>query len=184
MEAHALQSLYSYDFLSIWQDVEISGDNFLLPALRKVCETAEKVKDGEIQSSRSILHEILCNRFKDSFEVTNDSEYEAAVGTHDEQLMDMDTDDEDEKPVLITNEEIEASVARSSQTATEGRTYVKDEYPIALRKKYPILFAAKMEHEDILMTCARALDEKSDVSLVREAGDYLVEEVKPDTSEL
>ena len=41
-----------------------------------------------------------------------------------------------------------------------------------------------MQHEDILMTCARALDEKVDVSLVREAGTFLVEEVEPDTSDL
>jgi A1 cistron-splicing factor AAR2 len=41
------------------------------------------------------------------------------------------------------------------------------------RSRYPILFAAVQPHEDVLMTCARALEAAADVSLVREAAAYL-----------
>lgn len=34
------------------------------------------------------------------------------------------------------------------------------------------------------MTCSRALDAATDVSLVREAGTFLVEEVEPDVDEM
>jgi AAR2 protein len=43
----------------------------------------------------------------------------------------------------------------------------------AIRQRYPILAAAVLDTEDIVMTCARALDEAKDVSLVREAAAYL-----------
>lgn len=164
----------------------MSGGNFLLPALRKLCSNALKIKDGEIQASRYTLHQILVNRFKDSFDgdnVESDEELgmaNGAAGIDGKQAMEIDEDEED-APIVVTNEEIEASQARTSESPAANRHFPTEEYPLQLRKKYPVLFAAKMEHEDILMTCARALDEKTDVSLVREAGDYLVEEVEPET---
>ena len=58
------------------------------------------------------------------------------------------------------------SVGGTNQTAT---------VPNDIRVRYPILSAAIMPTEDIVMTCARALDEQNDVSLVREAAAYLEE---------
>lgn len=81
---------------------------------------------------------------------------------------DQDDDDED-GPVVIPEEEIEAFTARS----TEWKSYPQLQYSQSLRESYPLLFAAMMPQEDVLMTCARALDEAKDVSLVREAAAYL-----------
>jgi A1 cistron-splicing factor AAR2 len=39
--------------------------------------------------------------------------------------------------------------------------------------QYPFLFAAISNDEDIVMACARILDEQRDVTLVREAAAYL-----------
>ena len=44
-----------------------------------------------------------------------------------------------------------------------------------VKTAYPLLVASIMPQEDILMTCARALDDARDVSLVREAAAYLEE---------
>lgn len=41
------------------------------------------------------------------------------------------------------------------------------------RSLYPLLFAATLEHEDVLMACARILDESVDASLLREVTAYL-----------
>jgi A1 cistron-splicing factor AAR2 len=41
------------------------------------------------------------------------------------------------------------------------------------RGQYPFLFAAVSNDEDIIMACARILDEQRDVTLVREAAAYL-----------
>jgi len=92
-------------------------------------------------------------------------------------VWDADEDDDDEDgPVVVSSEEIEASMARMSASAGPGATSTTDAAAAnQLRKDYPLLAAAVMPSEDVLMTCARALDEKTDVSLVREAAAYLEE---------
>lgn len=178
----------------------MSGDNFLLPALEQLCSTALLVKDGPILTSRSTLYQILRNRFKTSFgnnsiagnnhDSTNESTQQVTSmevdNEYDNNQNNGDGDgDNDEAPIVVTTEEIEASMARSSQSpAITNKRYPIEQYPLEVQKKYPVLFAAKLEHEDIMMTCARALDEQNCVSLVREAGDYLVEEVEPQTEDL
>lgn len=183
----------------------MSGDNFLLPALKKLCQTVSTVNNPDLQSAGHNLYKVLKNRFVNAFDDDTKSDYDQINATvtypfgADESnnnelgrpypmdvVDDDDEDDDDDRPVVVPNEEVEASLSRlSQQSPSFGRkSQLKEEYPIAIQKKYPILFAAKMQHEDILMTCARALDEQSDVSLVREAGTYLVEEVEPDTSDL
>jgi A1 cistron-splicing factor AAR2 len=83
-------------------------------------------------------------------------------------------DDDDDGPVVVSSEEIEASFARSSSSFVTPITTTTDTMELlVLRKEYPLLAAAIMPNEDVLMTCARALDEKRDVSLVREAAEYL-----------
>ena len=62
----------------------------------------------------------------------------------------------------------------------EERQYAEkgEQYELNIRKRYPLLFAAMDStsfREDVLMTCARALDVANDASLVREAAAYLEE---------
>lgn len=81
-------------------------------------------------------------------------------------FSDVDFDDED-APVVVSLDDMEASMARQTLFP------VKQEYPDAHKRVYPLLFASMQLHEDIVMTCARVLDEKVDVSVVREAAAYL-----------
>lgn len=77
---------------------------------------------------------------------------------------------EDDAPAVVSIEDIDAAMARSPQQSTPMIAY-----PDSLRSKYPLLFASMMPHEDIMMTCARALDDQVDVSVVRQAAAYLEE---------
>lgn len=81
----------------------------------------------------------------------------------------MEDSDDDDAPVVVAAEEVQASLDRSSVVGKDARTDI----PIRIQNTYPLLVAAIMPHEDILMTCARALDEQKDVSLVRQAASYL-----------
>jgi len=84
--------------------------------------------------------------------------------------------DSDGGPVVVPSDEVEASFARSASTKLRPNVpSVPAEYSKQERETYQLLFAAKMEHEDILMACARILDAANDVSLVREAAAYLEE---------
>lgn len=165
-----------------FEDIEMSGDNFLVPALKKLCRTTAQIYDDEgMQAARTTLCRILENRFPNAFKSIDGNPRGPAPGSS----MQIDEEDDDEnRPVVVSNEEVEASAARLSQTPSKsGPTSTTDQYPPSVRSRYLVLFAAKLEHEDILMTCARALDDATDVSLVREAGTFLVEEVEPDTME-
>mmetsp|Transcript_26536 Transcript_26536/g.31305 ORF Transcript_26536/g.31305 Transcript_26536/m.31305 type:complete len:94 (+) Transcript_26536:75-356(+) len=88
---------------------------------------------------------------------------------------------------MIPFDEIQASMDRSSLSpsspspmdtiTTSQRDTLRSERK-AHGDKYPLLFAAMTiveELEDVLMACARILDERLDVSLVREAAAYLEE---------
>ena len=83
--------------------------------------------------------------------------------------MDYDDDDHDhddeDAPVVVSAEDVQASLARSYPTPQP--------IPSEIQTAYPLLVAAILPHEDILMACARILDDKRDVSLVREAAAYL-----------
>jgi hypothetical protein len=83
---------------------------------------------------------------------------------------DNEDDDDDDGPVVVASEDIQASKERSS-----GVSNPRCDIPFEVQRDYPVLSAAVQDHEDIMMTCARALDEKKDVSLVREAAAYLEE---------
>jgi hypothetical protein len=83
-----------------------------------------------------------------------------------------DDDDDDDKPVLVSAEDIEASLHRSSGDMPTSSTAMY--MPNADDQvRYPLLLAARVPTEDVLMTCARALYDANDVSLVREAAAYL-----------
>jgi AAR2 protein len=147
-----------------FEDAELSGENFLVPALRRLTSTISCSLDNALASQLGRLTQILESRFPGSFgdSVANTSDDE------DGTLAD-DVDDTD-GPVVVSNEEMEASIARSSKSNTANEVTV---YSSEIRNAYPILFAAMIPPEDVLMTCARALYDASDVSLVREAAAYL-----------
>lgn len=106
----------------------------------------------------------------------NNSNGNGSTGDTANHTMDIDWGNEDEEdgPVVVSSEEIEASMARSSVAVTARDAAITKQ----LRTKYPLLAAAMTSSEDVLMTCARVLDEKTDVSLVREAAAYLEEMVE------
>ena len=80
-------------------------------------------------------------------------------------------EEDDDGPTIVAWEDVQASIERS-RVADDVPNRNHDE-----RKRYgetyPLLFAAMTEKEDVVMACARILGESSDVSLVREAADYL-----------
>ena len=102
---------------------------------------------------------------------------------------DDDDDEEEDGPVVIPYDEIEESIARSSTIQPTFHTRMRcnndraDDYNNTEKartfrsnhcKEYPLLYAAMLSTgEDEVMACARILDEKNDVSLVREAAAYL-----------
>ena len=91
---------------------------------------------------------------------------------------DSDSDSDDDLPLIVPAVEVDASFARfnKKRDSFSGNYSVTDQDGISNYKhKYPLLFSAIMSHEDIVMTCARILDDKNDVSLVREASAYLEE---------
>lgn len=137
------------------------------------------------------------NSINDFEIIQDDNEQSSSFGGGDCNVIDInkitsDDDDDDDNddedgPVIIPFDEIQASMDRSSlsppppspmdTTTTSQRDTVQSERK-AHGDKYPLLFAAMTiveEHEDVLMACARILDERLDVSLVREAAAYLEE---------
>jgi hypothetical protein len=102
------------------------------------------------------------------FRVFGFHEAQAALAAADvARVVDEDLDEESDPPVIFTSDEIEAAMDRTKNTtpqkASDG----------GIRALYPLLFAATLEHEDVLMACARLLDESIDASLLREVTNYL-----------
>ena len=141
-----------------------SDDNFLLQSFRMLLSTLSRVVDKNLSSALVNFRNILIDRFPDQF----------GEGTMEVDLVQSGDDEtDDDAPVVVDSEEIEAALARSNRA--HSSVELPHEYSVELRQKYPLLFAAIMQNEDVLMTCARALDEALDVSLVREAAAYLEE---------
>lgn len=148
---------------NFFEEVEFTGDNFLIPSLRQLLSTLDETEKPSLCLSGRDFSQFLRGRFPNLFEDNSLGE----DGRVDDFLG--GSDDED-GPVVVSSEDIRESLARIVHE--EGNAH-QIQYPSHIRCKFPLLFAAKMSHEDILMTCARALDEKNDVSLVREAAAYL-----------
>lgn len=95
-----------------------------------------------------------------------------AFGMDKQNKVDIDYDDDDDDdsdgPVIVDMTEVEASLARRMEYDSS-----RPVLPQEVLTSYPLLVAAILPHEDIVMTCARILDQKVDVSLVREAAAYL-----------
>lgn len=166
----------------LFDDAELSGDNVLIPSWQRLLQTASQISSPSASSpwntARSGLEQALQQRFPNHFSGHFSSS--AAMELDATQADDgecNDNDEEDDGPLVVSSDEVEASWCRirSSEVALMKRRGpgVEEQYPEALRRQYPVLFAAKLPTEDVVMTCARALADVVDVSLVREASDYL-----------
>jgi hypothetical protein len=178
-----------------FEDIEYSGDNFFVPAIKRLCFTCSQIPDERVMNSLSLLSVILSSRFPSIFESIE--RYSERHGTslqveqersgedelyqttlveleEEEHVADMgDESDDDNGPVIVPSDDVAASMARLKETSRS--IFPSIEYSKKDRETYRFLFAAKLDHEDILMTCARILDDANDVSLVREASAYLEE---------
>jgi hypothetical protein len=191
---YQLSSMIDPEFLEDIDSIEGDG-NFLLPTLMRLLKYYEnnvnfnydddEDDDEEDYDLLSKFRHVLSSKFPRTFsslmvgpKITRIMEDDAPVDetniNMDIGMSDYDDDDDDDGPVVVSSEEIEASFARSSSSFVTPITTTETKENIhVLRKEYPLLAAAIMPNEDVLMTCARALDEKGDVSLVREAAAYL-----------
>lgn len=204
---YQLSSMNDPEFL---ENIDEGGGNFLIPSLARLKgyyeterqpESNTVIQDPEEEEELELLSKfrhVLSSKFPQTFvfrpsvptitRIRSNSydsdEGNGNGGTDDtaNHTMDVDSGDEDEEdgPVVVSPEEIEASMARSSvgvATGAAAAAVTARDATITkqLRTEYPLLAAAMMSSEDVLMTCARALDEKTDVSLVREAAAYLEE---------
>ena len=123
-------------------------------------------EDGEALAR---FRSLLSNKFPNSFQESEaNDDFEMTYAVDQEAMPFGDDDDDEDAPVIVALEEVEASLSRSSGMAKDILSLEPE-----IRKSYPLLAAAIMPNEDVLMTCARALDEQADVSLVREAAAYL-----------
>jgi len=91
-----------------------------------------------------------------------------------------DIEDDEDGPVIVPYDQIEESMARSSSSSFSSHVPQSNHHPAKSHckeysKEYPLLYASMTMNEDEVMACARILDEKRDVSLVREAAAYLEE---------
>ncbi|KAL7523907.1 hypothetical protein ACHAWF_000740, partial [Thalassiosira exigua] len=94
--------------------------------------------------------------------------------------MEGESSDEEDGPVVVPLDEVEASAKRASvelACTSKRRGQLQSELNKQRRYEegYPLLYAAMGNDEDEVMTCARILDEAKDASLVREAAAYLEE---------
>jgi len=89
-----------------------------------------------------------------------------------ETIMREYMEDDDEQPVIVSMEEYELSMTRIQ--TFDQRDYIDKEQEQKYSKMYPFLFAAQQQnHEDIVMACARIIEDGSDDLLIREATAYL-----------
>lgn len=102
---------------------------------------------------------------------------------------DFDGNEHEDGPVIVPYDEVEDILQRISSSKSKNRAekqsidcseskklHSTEQTNEFYRNQYPLLFASMDGtdgHEDVVMTCARALDQKNDVSLVREAASYL-----------
>lgn len=137
-------------------DLEYAKDNFFLPAMERICKSM-------LQSGNQSLQ-----REGEKLQTAASSLLPSSGAALDEQIaastIPMDDDSDEDGPVVVSAMEYEALLARTVDSQPEKRHH---------SQQYPLLFAAIQPHEDVLMTCARALDTHTDVSLVREAAAYL-----------
>jgi A1 cistron-splicing factor AAR2 len=172
--AHQLSNLDASDVLQTSiDDTEDEEENSIASALKRLVQTCRRQGDNEdmLQRLSSLIEDRLCARIQS---VDEDDEEEGRVSEEegDDYSNAGESDDDSEGPMIVEMDDYEAALQRNQATnpATVSHSVP---YAPAIATNYPILWAAKQEHEDLVMTCARALEEANDVSLVRQAADYL-----------
>jgi A1 cistron-splicing factor AAR2 len=186
-----------------FDDAELSGDNALVPSLARLLRMRHDNVDDDgaaaaLRSARDSLRGTLRRRFPSQFPPEggpvassamdagprdDDEEEEDSLSGNDSVAFEYQDDEEEEEedgPAVVASDELDASLARiaADRAATAAGSFGVGGGPTVgysseLRDRYPVLFAALLPTEDVVMTCARALDDANDVSLVREAADYL-----------
>lgn len=163
-------------------DEEEEGENSIATALQRLVQTWKKQgldsnNDEEaLQHLSNLIQDRLCPRIQsvhnDDDDGDDDFDDNAKEVDHDSDGDDIDDDDGSEGPMIVDTDDYEAALQRNQQS---NRAFSTSSiyYTPEIAKNYPILWAAKQDHEDLVMTCARALEEANDVSLVRQAADYL-----------
>jgi A1 cistron-splicing factor AAR2 len=137
-------------------------------------------KDDEFQKERGMLHVPEDGTGVDisSWDSISPQQIEQGqISSYEKK--DFEEEDNEDGPTMVSWEDVQASMERS-QVAEELAQNKHDDVPNHIHEErerygqtYPLLFAAMMEKEDIVMACARILGDSSDVSLVREAANYL-----------
>ena len=163
--------------------------NFLLPAVKRLCyQCINQTQNIHLQTRAKELLQEFSSRvpdftYNDNVNIKHDNNEDKDmkddnVNNYNEDDGDDDDDDDDEDgPTIVSMDEITASIGRSSK-ASKSLDCTNDNdttHSIEHMSKYPFLFASVIDGEDIIMTCARILDEKPDVTSVREAAAYLEE---------
>ena len=153
--------------------MEYSGDNFFVPALQRLCLSCKDSNHCALGTTATAFMKFARTKFATAFDtaIIDASEKPNFNGCTSKVLG---HDSEDEDPVVVSSEEIDASITRQ-QSLILPKILIGQNHPDAHKCRYPMLFASMQSHEDIMMTCARVLDEKVDVSVVREAAAYLEE---------
>jgi len=181
MDIMTLQMKYiDHNFFA---ELEFSEGNFFVPAVQRLIATikdctSDQLKEKSKQVECSIRSLLSTNLSMNSSEFEDHNSF---IQRNDDRMND-DYDDDD-GPAIVSAEEYGSSMERFAKDHKKKFT-TSPTYPVEHQQKYAILFASMQPHEDILMTCARALDSQVDVSLVREAAKYLeeVESKKPNSN--
>lgn len=131
----------------------------LIHAMRRLCQNCSTC--AQEQSSLNTCSQNLMNQIDKIFG------YDTVYLQNDLDSNDDSDNDEEDSPIIVPLEEIEEAMNRPTtnyQVTPDTSKYVQN---------YPFLFASLCPGEDVLMACARILDERNDVTLVREAAHYL-----------
>jgi A1 cistron-splicing factor AAR2 len=168
---------------TVLQEEDYSNGNVLVPAIQKICficKTLGEDNDNMLKNANALV-DLVKQRFNMQSDMqvmqmesnasppTNDNDNLKNIGN-----LEMHDSDDDDGPVIIGLEEYQASMERNA--TIEKSLILTDESITDMNKyknDYPFLCAAMESGEDILMACARILDEKKDVTLVREAANFL-----------
>ncbi|GAX25919.1 hypothetical protein FisN_6Hh043 [Fistulifera solaris] len=171
---HQLSNLDASEVLQTFiDDTEDEEENSIATALQRLVQTWRRQGDNEdmLQRLSSLIEDRLCAKIQSVDEDDEEGGLESEEeGDHYRNLD--ESDDESEGPMIVEMDDYEAAIQRNKTTNRATLSYSVP-YAPEIATNYPILWAAKQEHEDLIMTCARALEEANDVSLVRQAADYL-----------
>ncbi|KAL7578342.1 hypothetical protein ACA910_012748 [Epithemia clementina (nom. ined.)] len=164
-----------------FEDLELSENNFLKPSLENLMESVFSLKSDHpnLMTELELLRDTMKNNLPSLWKEVESEPIQTNLHPRDVEQDVEDDDDDDDGPIVVDFQEIHHSLARSEAAdklmARHSAPTTNAKFAPGIGAKYPILFSAVLPHEDVLMTCARALDDASDVSLVREAANYLEE---------